>query len=148
MHPHHAFPKIHFNIILLSMPVSSKRSPSARFPHPNPVYTSPFLHTCYMSCPSHYSWFDHPNNIWWVVQSTKLKKVLVCRGIQPIQEPLAPLHVLSICIRLAIIPLYQPAVTVKAGNWWGPQQRECSAIFLVTNTALSPQHEISARNMA
>jgi hypothetical protein len=25
-------------------------------------------HMCYMSRPSHSSWFDHQNNIWWWVQ--------------------------------------------------------------------------------
>jgi hypothetical protein len=28
---------------------------SLRFPHQNPVHTSPFPHTCYMPCPSHSS---------------------------------------------------------------------------------------------
>jgi hypothetical protein len=26
---------------------------------------------------SHYSWFDHPNNIWWEVQFIKLRHVVV-----------------------------------------------------------------------
>jgi hypothetical protein len=29
---------------------------------PNPVYISPFLHTCYMPRPFHSSWFDHLDN--------------------------------------------------------------------------------------
>jgi hypothetical protein len=28
-------------------------------------------HVCYMSCPSHLPWFDHPNNIWWSIQVMK-----------------------------------------------------------------------------
>jgi hypothetical protein len=36
------FLKIHFNIILPSKPRHYKRSHSLRFPHQNPVYTSPF----------------------------------------------------------------------------------------------------------
>ena len=49
------FLKIHFNIILPPTSGFSKWSPSLRFPHQNPVYTSPLPHTCYMPHPSHYS---------------------------------------------------------------------------------------------
>ena len=56
------FLKIHFNIILPSMTGSSKWSLSLRFPHQNPVCTSPLLQTCQMPCPTHSSWFDQPNN--------------------------------------------------------------------------------------
>ena len=55
------FLKIHLNIILPSMPGSPKWSLSLRFPHRNPVYTSPLPHTCYMSRPSH-SRFYHLNS--------------------------------------------------------------------------------------
>ena len=51
--PPSPFLKIHFKIILPSTPGSS-----LRFPHQNPVCTSPLSHTCYMACASHYSWFD------------------------------------------------------------------------------------------
>ena len=44
MPPTH-FRKIHFNIILISTPRSSKWVFSLRFLHLNPVRTSPFLHT-------------------------------------------------------------------------------------------------------
>ena len=57
------FMKVHFNIIIPSTPGSSKWSRSLRFPHPNPVCTSPLLHMCYVLYPSHSSRFDHPNNI-------------------------------------------------------------------------------------
>jgi hypothetical protein len=61
----HACPthKIHCNIILLSMPGSSKWFLSIRFPHQNLVCTSLVPHTCHVLHPS-YSLLDHPNNIW------------------------------------------------------------------------------------
>ena len=59
--PTHFF-KIHFNITLLFMPTSSKWSLSLRFPHQNPVWISPFSHTCYKPRPYRSSWFDQPNN--------------------------------------------------------------------------------------
>jgi hypothetical protein len=55
--------KINFDIILSPMPGSSKWSSSLRSLHQNPAYTSPPPPMCYMSCPSHSSWFDHLNNI-------------------------------------------------------------------------------------
>jgi hypothetical protein len=54
------------------MPESSKWSSSLRFPHQSPVCTSPLPHPRHMSCPSQSSWLDHPNDIWWGVQSMKL----------------------------------------------------------------------------
>ena len=49
------FPKKHHNFILPPKPGSSKWSLSLRFPHLNPSYASPLLHTCYMHRPSHLS---------------------------------------------------------------------------------------------
>ena len=57
------FLKIHPNIILPSTPGSPQWSPSLRFPHQNPVHTSPLPHTRYMPSPSHSSWFYHPHKL-------------------------------------------------------------------------------------
>jgi len=61
-HPSH-FLKIHLFIILPPTSGSFKWSLSLRFPHHNPVYTSPLLLTCYILRPSHSSRFDYTNNI-------------------------------------------------------------------------------------
>ena len=66
------FLEIHLNIIPLSMPASPKWSLSFRFPHRNLVHTSPFLHTCNMSRPSHSSRFYHLDNIRWGIQIIQL----------------------------------------------------------------------------
>ena len=47
------FPKIHFIIMLPSMPVSCEWFLSLSFPHQNRVYTSHFPHSCYISRRSH-----------------------------------------------------------------------------------------------
>ena len=57
------FLKIHLNIIFTSTSWSPQWSLSLRFPHQNLVHTSPFLHMCHMSRPSHSSRFYHPHNI-------------------------------------------------------------------------------------
>ena len=72
VHPTFHFLKIHLNIILPSAPGSSQWSISLRFPHQNPVRTSPLPHTRYMPGSSHSSRFYHPDNIWWAVQIIKL----------------------------------------------------------------------------
>ena len=66
------FLKTHLNVILPSTPGSPKWSLSLRFPHQNPVFTSPLPHTRYMPRSSHYSRFYRPNNIGWWVQIIKL----------------------------------------------------------------------------
>ena len=55
--------KIHCIITLSSMPRSSKCLLPIRSPHQSPVCTYPVLRTCHMPSPSHFPWFDSPNNI-------------------------------------------------------------------------------------
>jgi len=70
INPVHASPshllKIHFNIVLPSLPRSPKWPLSLSSP------TKILYAHVHMSNPSHSSWFDHPNNIWWYVQIIKL----------------------------------------------------------------------------
>ena len=68
--PFHFF-KIHFNMLILFTSGSSEWSLSLRGPYQSPVCTCPPPHICYMPCPSQSSWSDHPNDIWWGVQSIK-----------------------------------------------------------------------------
>jgi len=88
------FLKVHFNIIL----PSTKGLPIGLFPlgFPNSIlYISSILpHTCYMPLPTHSSWFDHSNNVWWGVQIKKFS----CHFFQYF-IPLRPLC-LSVCLSI------------------------------------------------
>ena len=69
MHSHLIPFKMHFNIILLSRPRSSKWSPSFGFPRPNPACISVSLPIC-ATWPTYP--FDQLNNIWWGGKTMKL----------------------------------------------------------------------------
>ena len=56
------FLKIHLNIILPSTSGSPQWSLTLRFPHQNPVHTSPLPHTRHMPRPSHSSRFYPPTH--------------------------------------------------------------------------------------
>jgi hypothetical protein len=62
-HPPSRILNIHFHTVVPSTSGSSKLSSTLRFPHQNPVCTSPLPNTCYMPCLSKSAWFNHPNNI-------------------------------------------------------------------------------------
>jgi hypothetical protein len=64
--------KIHCNIILPSTPRFSEWIFHSGFPDQNFVYIYHFPHVCYMPCPPHPHWRDHPNIILWSLQVMKL----------------------------------------------------------------------------
>ena len=66
------FLHIHLNIIIPSMPGSSKWNLFLRFPHQIPVHLSPLPHTCYMARLYLPSRLNHPNNIGWGIQIIEL----------------------------------------------------------------------------
>ena len=102
--------RIHFTIFLPYTPGSSKWSLSFRLPHQNPVQASPLLPLCYMPCPTHYSRYDHANNVWWGVQIINLLKP----ELNPICYLLALLrahhflHVSRIRVKLLTFRLLMP----------------------------------------
>ena len=83
INPIHTIPtdltNMHYKIILPPTPRFSKCSLFPTFSHQNPVCTSAYPHTCYMTRPSHMSRCDHSNNIWWGVQ---IMKPLLCIILQ------------------------------------------------------------------
>jgi hypothetical protein len=67
---------------------------SLRFPHLNPIYTSPLPHTCYMPRQFHSSRFDHPNNIWWeqIVKFLVMYSSLLPYYLVPLKSKYSPQH--------------------------------------------------------
>jgi hypothetical protein len=90
------FFKIHLNIILSSMPGSSKWPLSPRFPHQNPEYTS-LTHTRYMPRPSHSSQVES------VLQNNIFEGVTTHKGSAG--------HILCACLSLKV--LYSNMTRVK-----------------------------------
>ena len=89
--PQMHFQKNHLNIIIPSMPGSSKWSLYLRFSHQNPVCTYPLPPMCYMLHPSHSSQSDHLNNIWWGV-SCSLRSFLHSCYLVPLRPKYSPQH--------------------------------------------------------
>jgi hypothetical protein len=64
-------PKVHLNVILPPTPRSSQWSLAFAPPNQNPINTSPLPCACHMSRPPHPPWFNHRNNIRWIIQAVK-----------------------------------------------------------------------------
>jgi hypothetical protein len=64
-------PKVHLNVILPPTPTSSQWSLPFGPSNLNLANTSPLPHACHMSSPPHPPWFNHPNNIRWIIQVVK-----------------------------------------------------------------------------
>jgi hypothetical protein len=60
--------RTHFSIVLLLTSSFSKNYFFFSFLLQKPVYTFLFPHACYLLHLSHFSLYDHPNNIRWVLQ--------------------------------------------------------------------------------
>jgi len=70
-----SFPKIHSNNNFWPMSSSFEWSLPFRFSDENIICISHLSYEFYMPRPSHYPWFDYPNNIWWSVDFMKLLTV-------------------------------------------------------------------------
>jgi hypothetical protein len=70
-HSHSISPKtrLEFNVTALFTPKSPKRPLRPKFSSWNFVFIYHFLHACYTSHPNHFPCSDHPNNIYWRVQT-------------------------------------------------------------------------------
>lgn len=91
------FLQTHFNSVLPATPRFCKWNLSMTSHHQNPLNTSSVSHTCHIPRPSHFSWFNYPNNIGWdpryAVPSSPLSprpsEVLICSLAPCSQTPSA-----------------------------------------------------------
>jgi len=77
------FLKIHCSIIIPSKTRSSELAFSVRFPHQNPVCTSPLPHPCLMPRLYHSSWFDEPKTLWWATDYEDSHCGVICAALLP-----------------------------------------------------------------
>jgi len=107
--PAPSFLIISFNIIFPSTPWFSKCYPFLRSSNSNPLRTSS-PPTCYMLLPSHASWFNHSNNIWWGVQIINLivmySSPLPCNPF-PLRPKYFPTHPVLKHPQLTFLPHFE-----------------------------------------
>ena len=73
VHAHSSYARmIHFNLILPTILLSTKQTPSVRFFNHNFVHIYLLSHTCHMSYPSHSTSFYHPNNVWQICTASHI----------------------------------------------------------------------------
>ena len=112
--------KIHLNIILPFTPGSSKWSLSFRFPHENPVYTSPLPRTHYRPRQSHSSRLDHPNNIgWWVHIVKPLNVLFYSLPVTPsLLGPNILLNTLLLLLHEIVFTYFSSSLGIFQCCWW------------------------------
>jgi hypothetical protein len=83
----------------------STHPPTFWLPHQYPICISVFSHACYMPCPSHPTWLDHSNYVWWGVQVMKLLIMqfspLSCHFV-PVRTKYSPQHPVSLAYPLIL----------------------------------------------
>ena len=121
------------------------------FPKQNPVCTWPVSHTCHISNPSHSSWFDYPNNIWWGVHFTKL--LLLYSSPLPSYLILLFLNVFLNILFSDTLRLYFPITSIvwwpslSTGSWYSSVPQEYHSIFRASVRRWSTSvYEGGARN--
>jgi hypothetical protein len=91
------FLKIYITVVLLSLPLSSKRSFFLRSPQQNPVCTSPIFHTCHKSRPGgSFFFFCHRNNICSVVQIWFIIVIIILLSMDSVVRTLLYIS-MSVC---------------------------------------------------
>jgi len=83
---------IHYHVTLPTAFRSSKWSPPFMFSYQNFLYISHLAHGYYIPCPSR-PWFDHSDNIWWIVQVNETPHYAVFSSLPLLFSPCS----LSLC---------------------------------------------------
>ena len=122
-----------------------------RSPYQNPVCTSPLTNTCHITSPSHSSWFDHPSNIWWAVENTKLPTICTFPHF-PFTSPLLGPNILlstllsnALCLRSSLNVRDQASHPYKTT---GKITVLCILIFILRDSKLEDKRFCTKRQQA